>query len=44
MGITLRPAMPEDGVQCGRVLYDAFKALADRHGFPPADGGAEHIG
>jgi predicted N-acetyltransferase YhbS len=35
MGITLRPALPEDGGACGRVLYEAFKTLADRHAFPP---------
>lgn len=35
MGVTLRPAVPEDGIACGRVLYEAFKTLADRHAFPP---------
>ena len=35
MDITLRPATPGDTPDCGRVLYEAFKTLADRHGFPP---------
>lgn len=35
MNVTLRPALPEDASECGRVLYQAFKALADRHNFPP---------
>jgi len=35
MSVTLRPATPDDTAECGRVLYEAFKSLADRHNFPP---------
>jgi predicted N-acetyltransferase YhbS len=35
MGITLRSVSPGDAPECGRVLYEAFKSLADRHNFPP---------
>jgi predicted N-acetyltransferase YhbS len=35
MGITLRAPKAEDAAACGDVLYHAFKALADRHNFPP---------
>jgi predicted N-acetyltransferase YhbS len=34
MNITLRPAAPGDAPECGRVLYEAFKSLADHHNFP----------
>ena len=34
MDITLRPAAQNDAPEAGRVLYEAFKSLADRHGFP----------
>lgn len=32
--VTLRPAVPADTAEAGRVLYEAFATLADRHGFP----------
>ena len=35
MNITLRTAGPDDAPECGRVLYQAFKSLADAHNFPP---------
>jgi GNAT superfamily N-acetyltransferase len=35
MGLQLRIGRPEDGKACGRVCYDAFTAIAERHGFPP---------
>ena len=35
MDIMLRPAAPRDAAHGGRILYEAFKTLADRHGFPP---------
>jgi predicted N-acetyltransferase YhbS len=48
MDITLRPAAPGDAAHGGRILYEAFKTLADRHGFPPdfpsADVGAGLLG
>jgi predicted N-acetyltransferase YhbS len=34
MDITLRPATLSDAPEAGRVLYEAFKLLADRHNFP----------
>lgn len=35
MAVNLRPATPSDAEACGRIIYEAFKGLADRHGFPP---------
>jgi predicted N-acetyltransferase YhbS len=32
--ITLRRVTPADIPECGRILYEAFATLADRHGFP----------
>jgi predicted N-acetyltransferase YhbS len=34
MDVTLRRAVPADIPECGRILYEAFATLADRHGFP----------
>jgi GNAT superfamily N-acetyltransferase len=34
-GLVLRAAEPTDIPVCGRILYDAFATLAERHGFPP---------
>lgn len=31
----LRPAREADIAACGRVMYEAFKNIAERHGFPP---------
>ncbi len=33
--VTLRAAGPADIADCGRILYEAFAALASEHGFPP---------
>ena len=33
--MTVREARPEDAEDCGRVVYEAFKGIADRRGFPP---------
>jgi predicted N-acetyltransferase YhbS len=30
----IRPAAPADAADCGRINYQAFAAIADRHGFP----------
>jgi predicted N-acetyltransferase YhbS len=30
----VRPARPEDAAECGRICYDAFSTLNQRHGFP----------
>jgi hypothetical protein len=35
MDITLRAATADDTPECGRVLHEAFKSLADHHNFPP---------
>ena len=35
MNITLRPGRPEDASACGRICYQAFKTIAEEHGFPP---------
>jgi predicted N-acetyltransferase YhbS len=34
MDVTLRRVEPADTPECGRILYEAFATLADRHGFP----------
>jgi predicted N-acetyltransferase YhbS len=34
MQVTIRRAAGADVAECGRVLYQAFKHIADRHGFP----------
>jgi predicted N-acetyltransferase YhbS len=33
--LTLRSAQTADAEACGRICYDAFAAIANRHGFPP---------
>jgi len=35
MALTLRRAIPADAAACGVVDYEAFKTLAEQHGFPP---------
>jgi len=35
MDVTLRPGRPDDSKECGRILYEAFKSIADQHNFPP---------
>jgi predicted N-acetyltransferase YhbS len=30
----IRPARADDAEQCGRICYEAFAAIADRHAFP----------
>jgi hypothetical protein len=35
MGYQMRPGRPDDAEICGRICYDAFYAIATRHGFPP---------
>ena len=34
MNVTIRQAVSADTETCGRIIYDAFKNVADRHGFP----------
>jgi predicted N-acetyltransferase YhbS len=33
--VVLRPGEPGDADACGRICYEAFRSLAERHGFPP---------
>jgi predicted N-acetyltransferase YhbS len=35
MNVTLRPGTRADAKECGRIEYEAFKAVADQHNFPP---------
>jgi predicted N-acetyltransferase YhbS len=33
--IALRPVGEDDVAACGRIAYEAFRSIAERHGFPP---------
>lgn len=35
MSVQLRPAAPEDAEECGRIIYEAFGGIAERHNFRP---------
>jgi GNAT superfamily N-acetyltransferase len=35
VNVTTRPAVATDTEVCGRIIYEAFKGITDRHGFPP---------
>ena len=35
MALHVRPAVSADAEACGRIMHDAFKGIADAHGFPP---------
>lgn len=35
MEITIRPATDADAQACGRICYEGFRAVTDRHGYPP---------
>lgn len=35
MNATLRAPVSHDATAAGRICYDAFKTIAERHGFPP---------
>lgn len=35
MILRIRATTPSDAEACGRIIYEAFKEIADRHGFPP---------
>jgi len=35
MEVTLRPGKPEDAAACGAICYEAFRAIATHHNFPP---------
>jgi len=40
--VELRAGRPDDAQACGRIAYDAFKAIADEHNFPPDFPSPEH--
>jgi GNAT superfamily N-acetyltransferase len=33
--VQIRPATPDDAAVCGRICYDAFRAINEAHTFPP---------
>ncbi|HEX8281944.1 MAG TPA: GNAT family N-acetyltransferase [Pyrinomonadaceae bacterium] len=35
MEVKIRPARPEDTEACGRIIYEAFRGIAERHNFRP---------
>ena len=35
MEVKIRPATPADTEACGRIIYEAFKGIADYRRFPP---------
>jgi predicted N-acetyltransferase YhbS len=35
MNVTLRPGNAADAQRCGEICYNAFKAVAEQHNFPP---------
>ena len=35
MGVNIREARPPDAEATGRIIYEAFKGVAEFHGFPP---------
>lgn len=42
MPLVLRKGIPKDALVCGRICYEAFKAIAEQHNFPPDLPNAEH--
>ena len=34
MNLTLRLGRPDDTHRCGTIFYEAFKVIAEYHGFP----------
>ncbi|MDB6110697.1 MAG: hypothetical protein JWR69_2447 [Pedosphaera sp.] len=41
MEVTFRPGTPQDSEVCGTVCYNAFKTIAEQHGFPADFAAAE---
>ena len=39
--VALRAGTPGDAERCGLICYEAFRTIADRHGFPPDFPGAD---
>ena len=44
MSVKLRRGTPADAAECGRIVFEAFKGIADKHhfqqDFPSPDAGA----
>ena len=36
MNPEIRPVRETDAPECARILFEAFRNVAERHGFPPA--------
>src|SRR6185503_19728538 len=41
MDITIRPAREADAPECGRICYEGFRAVTERHGYPLVFGSHE---
>ena len=35
MNLIIREGVPDDAIECGRICYEAFRAIAEEHNFPP---------
>ena len=35
MSVTRRPGHPDDAARCDGICFEAFKAIAEPHDFPP---------
>jgi predicted N-acetyltransferase YhbS len=35
MSLAIREGVPDDASECGRICYEAFRAIAEEHNFPP---------
>lgn len=35
LDVVLRPGTPDDAEPCGRICYEAFKIISEKHNFPP---------
>jgi len=40
--LRIRPATPADVAECGRIIYEAFRGIAEEHRFPPDFPTPEH--
>jgi len=40
--VMIRSATPEDSAECGRICYDAFRAISGQHNYPCDIPGPEH--
>ena len=41
MEVLLRPGTPQDSEVCGSICYNAFRTIAEQHGFPADFAAAE---